>query len=1102
MLNANFGDSKLQIPTTNSNQDTWSGSPTNRSESESKRHFDPGGVPAIEMPLAKRLCRLSVPDQVGTLREQLGGKGMFLQGMKDAGLDVPPFKCVTTQVVNALEQHPLNPRSLVRYLPDIAYEPGAQASLAHIREYLDTLPASDVKRTGVLKGLAEFIASDDFYQQIKESEAAQQIRDLRHQLDKPSLSTPVIVRSSGINEDNYGDAQAGKYLSLVQEEDDVLRTCLKVMASGYHPEVCPAGVPQPMALIIQECIDCQYGGVIMSFKSFRDGTIGVEFTRGQPRGVVAGQSGNTPHRIDISDEEGPDSYQYFPGTISSHFVLRKSTNGYSETRIENADTHKDDVSHIVNDKMVSDIRKMVTTLESLLLCPVDAEFAINPEGDLFLLQVRPVTQLSGDMDFAMTIPKETIAIGAGVSEGFCTGSLWLARRPEADSMPDGAIVLADHVEDWMLEPRFLKRVGGFVIAKGGFNDHVAILMKQEQKTLMLAGDQFEALSVQAGQQATLVCACFNDEPGAFIVAGDLSGKLASCRKLSSAVTDVSLAKAIPSRDDLSFPEGTFLEVASGFKWLTDQNARLLALFAPGAGLDGLANPVKLSMSPQRSRILAETEDSVNRLVYGAEALLQGYQAFLQLAGEKGSPEVQLLRDELPQLTSRFETLQKTIKSRLERIILLMQAAEKGRPSPANFRQWLADCHKLQSDLQALNPGQAEQVRSVHELIFALHQRFVNALAPVTLASGQGRISKEKKITYVDCTTSGGSVEKAPLLRPSDKVFIEEAGKSGTVVSTDDALIVNLKLGVHMSVIELLEQADGGKGRTLRLKLSDEFNNPDEGFKSGKLKRMWFLAQFLKAIELDENSDPMKISCNAAAGEITIECPQMKSRKTMQNAFEQLLIVINGMFGLDTRLEEIAIFGRDQWDFNVLAQHLNCDVTTEADRFAFQHSLFSIFYIQSLHSIPPCYKLLSNHQQFIHHAHRLGVCHFLISFKKESKGSFREMFMSDEMSEDIRREILQHLVLLDPKRGTRLYEDVYPDLKDKYFVITPTHDYRPDFVVQPVEPYGEHNEQFAQTLLKHGLKYASKRARSDYSYLGIRDHSLKKRIMTKPLSGIH
>ncbi|WP_252176069.1 PEP/pyruvate-binding domain-containing protein [Endozoicomonas sp. 4G] len=1022
MFNAGFG----QIPTTNPNQDTWSGSPTNRPESEPKRHFDcldPSGAPTIQTPLAKRLCRLSVSDQAGTLREQLGGKGMFLQRMKDAGLDVPPFQCVTTQVVKALEEHPLNPHSLARYLPDIVCEPGAQTSLAHIREYLNTLPPSEhVKRTEVLKGLAEFITSDDFYQQAKESEAAQQIRDLRGRLDNPSLSPPVIVRSSGVHEDNYGDAQAGKYLSLVQEEGDVLRTCLKVMASGYRPEVCPAGVPQPMALIIQECIDCQCGGVIMSFGSFRNGTIGVEFTRGQPRGVVAGLSGNTPHRIDISYEEGPDSYQYFPGTISSHYVLRKSGNGYSETRIDNADTEKDDVSHLVTDKMVSDIRNMVTKLEDLLLCPVDAEFGINPEGELCVLQVRPVTQLSGDMDFAMPIPEEAIATGSGVSEGFCTGTLWLAEKGKADAMPEGAIVVAQHAEDWMLEPQFLKRVGGIVIARGGSNDHFAIGMKQQQKTLMLAGDQFEALAAQAGQQATLACARFDDEPGAFIVAGDISAKLASYRKLSNSF-DVPQTKAIPSRDDLTFPEGTFLEVASGFKWLTDQNARLLAFFAPGGGLDCLANPVKLSMSPQRSRILAETKDNVNQLVHGAEALLQGYRAFLQLAGEKGSPKVQLLRDELPQLSNRFETLQKTIQSGLDSVILPMQAAEEGRLSPRIFRQWLADCHNLQSDLQALNPKKAEQVQSVHELIFALHQRFLEALAPVTLASGQGRISTEKKITYVDCTTPGGSGGKVLLLRQSGKELIEQSECPITVVSMDDALMVNLMLGDHASLIELLEQADGGKGRTLRLKFSDELNKPGVAYKSGKLKRMWFLAQFLKAIELDENSDPMKISCNAVAGEMTVEFPHMKSRKTMQHAFEKLLIVLNGMFCLDTCFEKIAIFGRDQWDFNVLAQHLNCDVTTEADRFAFQHSLFSIFYLQSLQSIPPCYTLLSNHQQFIHHAHRLVVCLSLASSKKASKRSFREVFMSDEMSEDIRRELLQHLVLLDPRRGKRLCEDV-------------------------------------------------------------------------------
>ncbi|WP_257292580.1 hypothetical protein, partial [Endozoicomonas sp. ONNA1] len=684
---------------------------------------------------------------------------------------------------------------------------------------------------------------------------------------------------------------------------------------------------------------------------------------------------------------------------------------------------------------------------------------------------------SGDMAFAMPIPKEALAIGESISEGYCTGPLWLANRREVDSMPEGAIVLADHAEDWMLESKFLKRAGGFVLAEAGFNDHVAILLRQEQITLMRAGDHYSALASQeAGQQATLACARFNDEPGAFIVAGDLAGKLASHRSLSTAFSDLPSTKVIPSRDDLSPPEGTFRLVASGFQWLTDQNARLLAFFAPGGGLDCLANPVKLSMSPQRSELLSQARGSVNRLVDGAESLLDGYGAYLRLADNKSAPQIQPLLDELPELRNRFEALKQTIESELERITYPLQASKEGQVS---FSEWMAACHQLQICLQALNPKGAKQVRSVHELIFALHRRFVNALAPIALASGRGNISSGKYITYVDCRTLS---ETAPLLSPACKATLDAIViLDGIVISMDEALIVNMKLGIHVSLIELLEQAEGGKGRTLRLKFTDEFAS-DSSYKSGKLKRMWFLAQLLKAIGLNENAGTVNMSCNAVAGEMIVECSRMKSRQVMQDAFEKLIIVLGGMCGLDTIFEERAIFERVKWDFNVLAQHLNSDVTTEADRFVFKHALFSMFYVNSIGIIPAFCRLLSNQREFIQHAHQLGVCQCLIFFERKSKESFREIFMSDEISDETRKEVLPHLLLLDPKRATRLYEDVYPHLRDKYFVINPSHDYALNFAIPPDEPLWDHKEKVEKALLEHGLKYASKRVRKDYSYL--------------------
>ncbi|WP_422474883.1 DUF4116 domain-containing protein [Endozoicomonas sp. ALB032] len=1042
-----------------------------------KRHFrdlDPGGVPDPRS-LTKRTCRSPVSDQAADCfsanREQFGGKGMFLLRMVQAGLSVPPFKCVTAQVMNALAQQPLDPHRLARYLPGIAHGWGAETSLTNIREHLNTLSASEqTKKNNWLAGLAEFIASDDYYEQVKGSEAAQHIRDLRQELNGFSLSQPVIVRSSGINEDNYGDAQAGKYLSVVQEEDDVLSTCLKVMASAYRPEVCAEGIPQPMALIIQQCIDCLYGGVAMSFQSFQNDNLMVEYTSGQPRGVVAGQSGNTPHRIDISREgrEGADSYQYFAGTISSQFILHKNNNGYSEKRIAGADVQSNDGGQRLTDKMISKLRNIVTELENLLFCPVDVEFAIDHWGRLFILQVRPVTRLSGDMVFAMSIPEETLAIGEGISEGFCTGPLWQANKQRAESMPEGAIVVAHHAEDWMLGSGFLKRAGGFVLAEAGCNDHVAIVMRQRKITLMRAGGQYLALAAHHGQQATLACARFNGEPGAFIVAGDIAGKLASHKSLVSAVSDALFAKVAPSREDLSPPEGTFHQVASGFQWLTDQNARLLAFFASGGGLDYLSNPVKLSMSPQRSELLTKTEDSVNRLVDGAQAMLDGYRAFLQLAGKWPSSEVKSRCDELSQLDNRFEMLKETIQSGLKSVVLPLQAAEKGQLSPGVFRQWVADCHQLQYCLQAFNLDEAKQIRSIHELIFALHQRFVEALEPVTRDLCQGRISEGNNITYVDWTTRS---QATPLLNSAGKAMLNKLWLSGSVVSLDDALIVNLSLCQHMSVIELLEHAEGGKGRTLRMTFSDQFQKPDGSDQPGKLKRMWFLAKLLKVIELDKDSDSMKLSCNAAAGKIILECHRMTSTKNMQYAFEKLLTVLGATDQLDVFLDR-AIFEEDHWCFNTLAQRLDSDVVTEADRFAFKDCLFSIARTY-LHRVPRFYHLLSKqHQQFIRCVQRLETC------MRTSADHFLKKLMSDEIGEGTRIELLQHFLLTYAKTAMPFFEIMYPHLKGQHYVIKPSCGACLKFYVPPGQPSGGHKEKFKNALLKHGLKYASQAVLND------------------------
>ena len=369
-------------------------------------------------------------------------------------------------------------------------------------------------------------------------------------------------------------------------------------------------------------------------------------------------------------------------------------------------------------------------------------------------------------------------------------------------------------------------------------------------------------------------------------------------------------------------------------------------------------------------------------------------------------------------------------------------------------------HQLKASLQALDPRRAEQISSIHELIFILHQRFVKALGLVAVASGQGRLSEKRRSTYVDFTLSG---EETGLLRQSSKALIENIGLSRTVVSMADALIVNLKYLNHFCSIELLEKAEGGKGRTLRLKYSDRFDNHI----SGKLKRVWFLTQLLRAIELGKTGS-MKLSSNPVTGDLIVECSHMASTETLHDAFEKLITVFPDLDDLDINLDKVNIFEGAQWSFDLLDQSISRDLQTEADKFAFRLCLSSISF-EHPHRTHGYYPLLSKQlQELIDCIRRLA----------KSEHNLREVLMSDEIDETTRKELLNYLLLITPEIATPVIEHVYSELHKKYFVVKPSHSGHLEFSIQPDQQLSGNKAEVKRVLLEHGLKYASQQVRSD------------------------
>ena len=186
-----------------------------------------------------------------------------------------------------------------------------------------------------LNKLSTFIKSKDFYNEVKENNASKSIREVSKELEKTSITTiPIIVRSSGVSEDSYENSQAGKFDSIVKGSEDIVQTYLNVLASGYRSDVCGNNVPEPMAIILQQCIDCRLGGVAMSYTSLDNNTIQINTAPGQPKTSIAGYYGVTPDSYTINRESDTLKTTINSGDISHMHILAENSErtGFEEKK--------------------------------------------------------------------------------------------------------------------------------------------------------------------------------------------------------------------------------------------------------------------------------------------------------------------------------------------------------------------------------------------------------------------------------------------------------------------------------------------------------------------------------------------------------------------------------------------------------------------------------------------------------------------------------------------------------------------------------------------------------------------------------------------------
>lgn len=309
-------------------------------------------------------------EQVVDARDQAGGKAWNLgRVLVEVGLPVPPGFVVTTSAFFAfLEHNDLAPR-LDELLTQVRLDEP---------ERLEALCAEmqDMVLGGALPPAVE--------QALSEAVAG---------LTAGSAATRLAVRSSAVGEDasevacgddGSGVSFAGQYESeLGVEPAGVRKAWLRVLASKYSPRAVAYRVrygladrEAPMAVLVLSMIRASASGVVYSLDPVADGRrerIGVYAVPGLGERLVGGSS--VPDMFYLSRTDNP--------AILKSVAQRRVQEGVPGRSTAVLDCHS-----------IKTLADWALVLERIFGCPQDVEWCQDEEGEMYVIQSRPLQAAS------------------------------------------------------------------------------------------------------------------------------------------------------------------------------------------------------------------------------------------------------------------------------------------------------------------------------------------------------------------------------------------------------------------------------------------------------------------------------------------------------------------------------------------------------------------------------------------------------------------------------------------------------------------------------------------------------------------------------------
>ena len=263
----------------------------------------------------------------------VGGKGLNLGKLTQAGFTVPPGFCITT------DAYRLSVRGLSKHIPeninDIKLDPNLIADIRHAKETLNT--------------------------------------------------DTVAVRSSATAEDLEDASFAGQQDTFLNVENDEIVDCIKKCwaslwserAINYRHTKRILDDDLSMAVVVQEMCNADASGVLFTVSPYDENASIIESNWGLGESVVSGSI--TPDSFQVSRNIGE--------ILKKDIATKREM--ITESGVQTITEDKQDVQSLTDDQLI-ELYKIGIQIETLYEHPMDVEWALV-NGQFVLLQARPIT---------------------------------------------------------------------------------------------------------------------------------------------------------------------------------------------------------------------------------------------------------------------------------------------------------------------------------------------------------------------------------------------------------------------------------------------------------------------------------------------------------------------------------------------------------------------------------------------------------------------------------------------------------------------------------------------------------------------------------------